>query len=83
MGSWTLWAADEVVGEVVGAELDQPWLFGSWQPTKAFEAYRSLFEKELSLLEFAEERWDEYGRCYEQIREVLQLMAPDGGVRDQ
>ncbi len=78
MGPWTLWAGEELVGEVVGAEPDQPWFFGAWQPTEAFEAYRSLFEEELSLLEAAEERWDEYDRCYGQIREALQLKTPAG-----
>ena len=54
---WTVWQADDLLGEIAVTSSDFPWLIGSWQPTPKFEAVRHLFEDELAAVE--SDDWDE------------------------
>ncbi|KJY35866.1 hypothetical protein [Streptomyces sp. NRRL S-495] len=78
--SWRLVRAGELLGEIVIAEADFPWLHGWFVPTAAFGAVQPWFEESLALLDAEEhERFD---ASYQRIAGALSLVAPAGPVAE-
>ncbi|MFF6956165.1 hypothetical protein [Streptomyces sp. NPDC008317] len=77
---WQLRRAEEVVGEIVIEESDFPWLSGRFVAAEGFVEVKSLFDRELVLLEAEDlEEWD---AVVGEICERLQLVGPAGPVAE-
>ena len=75
-----LFRGDQMLGTVTCTIDDDPWYCGTFEATAAFGPLAPLFEKELALLELAEEleQWD--AAYTEAIGPGLRLEPDDGGA---
>jgi hypothetical protein len=76
--TWRLYRDQELLGELVVTDPDQPWLNARFHATPAFETVRPLFAEELRLLDAIDDDYEAWEAAYDRIQDVVSLAAPDG-----
>lgn len=77
-----LYHGEEIVGELTHTHDDWPWHFATFAPEPAFEGVRSLFDRELELLNA--DRMDEWELAWDAIAALGLRLVPGsaGGAID-
>ncbi|WP_055586709.1 hypothetical protein [Peterkaempfera griseoplana] len=77
---WRLVRQEELVGEILVEEADQPWLRGRFVPSTAFFAVEPLFTRSHALSEA--EDWEAFEEAYDEITKTMSLVSPSGPVAE-
>lgn len=77
---WRLERDTELLGEIVIAEADFPWLSGRFTPQPAFAGVKPWFDEALALV--AAEEHERFDAAYDRIARSLSLVAPSGPVAE-
>lgn len=74
MADYHLYCQDILLGTLTSAADDFPWRNGSFDPTREFEEFRPLFDRELALLNA--DRMDEWESAWEAIATLRMRLEP-------
>lgn len=75
---WRLRRDGEIVADLVVNDSDWPWLYAHLEARTGFGGLRPLFAEELRLLDDIENNVDQWEAAYDEIRQSLTLLFPDG-----
>lgn len=75
---WKLTGAHGLLAELVVTGGDFPWLSAEVRPTGRFERIRPLFQEELRALDRPDDDPESWEAAYDQVRQAVELVAPDG-----
>jgi len=75
---WQLASSDRTIALLVVTGSDFPWLHARVEPQDGFDNVRPIFEDELRLLDDLDDHIPAWEAIYQQIRQTVSLIKPDG-----
>ena len=75
--TYKLYRGSNLLGTIIHTKIDMPWHWGSFEPTKYFDTVKSLFEREIQLLDTLDSNMQEWNENWEKIIEPGLCLVSD------